>query len=175
MSAEFLRTLLDYNTWANIRVFDRAVAVPESEYFATAPGLSFANLHATLVHIVVAELVWLARWHGGMPAEALKDAREADLLAETEIRTFDAVETLWRQELAKQASYAASLTDESAAGSLEYQTQFGEPNVQPLEQLISHLVNHGTQFRAEAAVRLTQLGLSPGDLDLIIYLRERDS
>ena len=33
MSAEFLRTLLDYNTWANIRVFDRAVAVPESEVF----------------------------------------------------------------------------------------------------------------------------------------------
>ena len=52
-------------------------------------------------------------------------------------------------------------------------TQYGEPNAQPLEQLMAHLVNHGTQFPAEAAVRLTQLALSPGDLDLIVYLRER--
>ncbi len=175
MSAEFLRTLLDYNTWANARVLDRAMTVKDAEYFEAAPGLSFGNLHATLVHIIVAEVVWLARWQGGLPAEALKDARQADHLAETEIQTFAAVEKLWRQEMAKQASYAASLTAESAASELSYQTQFGEANVQPLEQLIAHLVNHGTQFRAEAAVRLTQLDRSPGDIDLIIYLRENRS
>ena len=175
MTADLLRSLFTYNTWANARIFDRAAAVSKADYFAAVAGLSFANLHATLVHIVVAELVWLARWQGNLPNEAFKDARQAERLGETEIQTCDAVEGLWRRELEKQEAFFAALTDEQAQSSLTYQTQHGEPNRQPLEQLIAHVVNHGTQFRAEAAVRLTQLELSPGDLDLIIYLRETHS
>jgi len=38
---------------------------------------------------------------------------------------------------------------------------------------MAHLVSHGTQYRAEAAWSLTELGSSPGDLDLILYLRAR--
>jgi hypothetical protein len=43
----------------------------------------------------------------------------------------------------------------------------------PVWQMLVHVVNHGTQHRAEAAALLTAEGRSPGELDLINYAEER--
>jgi uncharacterized damage-inducible protein DinB len=173
MTAGHCRTLLQYNRWANRLVLDRAALATPEDYHALTPGLSFGSLHATLVHTLVAEVVWLARWHGALPPERLKDARVADRIAAEEIQTFEQLTALWREEDTKLAMFIDALTDSEVERTVAYRTQYGEPNEQPSHELIAHLVNHGTQFRAEAAVRLTQLGLSPGDLDLIVYLRRR--
>ena len=115
MDADHFRLLFDYNRWANHLVIDRAAEVRESDYFAVSEGLSFGSLHATLVHTLVAEVVWLARWEGGSPPDRLKDARRADRLAETEITTFEALTELWRDEEAKQRRFFSALTDQAAS------------------------------------------------------------
>jgi uncharacterized damage-inducible protein DinB len=43
----------------------------------------------------------------------------------------------------------------------------------PVWQMLVHVVNHGTQHRAEAAALLTAEGRSPGELDLINYVEEQ--
>ena len=43
----------------------------------------------------------------------------------------------------------------------------------PIWLMLVHVVNHGTQHRAEAAMILTAEGRSPNDLDLINYAEER--
>jgi uncharacterized damage-inducible protein DinB len=171
MNAGGFRLLFEYNRWANDRVVEEASEVPAAAYFAESLGLSFGTLHATLVHIMLGELVWLSRWRGEKPPESMKDGRLAATLAQTEVPTFERLRELWEAEREKQASFFASLTDEAVAAPLRYEDQYGNANEQPLWQLMTHLLNHGTQFRAEAAVRLTELGFSPGDLDLIVWLR----
>jgi uncharacterized damage-inducible protein DinB len=43
----------------------------------------------------------------------------------------------------------------------------------PVWQMLVHVVNHGTQHRAEAAALLTAAGRSPGELDMINYAEEQ--
>jgi uncharacterized damage-inducible protein DinB len=70
-------------------------------------------------------------------------------------------------------TFLAELTDEDLQRAVHYRTKQGVPYENPLWQLLLHVVNHGTQHRAEAAIVLTQHGCSPGDVDLIVFLRER--
>ena len=173
LSATHIRLLLDYNRWANELVFDRSAETSDADYYARCDGLSFSSLHATLVHIVVSEVVWLARWESRLPPEELADARRSEELAKTQLPTFQKLVEVWREQESRQRQFLAALNNDEAEGAVSYRSLSGSANEQPLVQLVAHVVNHGTQYRAEAAVRLTQLGCSPGDLDLINFLRQR--
>lgn len=66
-------------------------------------------------------------------------------------------------------AYLASLTEDDLSQPLAYVTTAGRPFSSTLWHILVHVVNHGTQHRAEIAQVLTQLGHSPGDLDMILY------
>ena len=174
MSAETYRMLFAYNDWANARVLDRAAEVSEADYFSQAPGLSFGSLHGTLVHSYVADVVWLARWQGGQPPEALSSGPRSNEVAANLVTTLAQLKAAWAEEESKRRIFLDFLADSAVERRLPYRSSTGAPFEDPLEHLMLHSVNHGTQFRTEASVRLTQLGHSPGDLDLIVFLRERD-
>jgi uncharacterized damage-inducible protein DinB len=57
---------------------------------------------------------------------------------------------------------------------VEYRTSRGEIYRNAVWQIVLQVVNHATQHRSEAAEVLTEYGCSPGDLDLIWYLRQNE-
>ncbi len=59
-------------------------------------------------------------------------------------------------------------------GVVSYVNFHGETWAYPLWQQILHQVNHATQHRSEAALLLTRLGYSPGWLDFLFYVDQRD-
>ena len=173
MDADYFQMLFAYNGWATQRVLEAASQAPMPEYFAGAPGLSYGSLHATLVHILVSEIVWLGRWQALPPPEALSNSRESVRVGQSELPTFEALRSLWREHDGRLGAYVGALTDAETKRSITFRNSAGGESTQPVGQQMAHVVNHGTQFRAEAAVRLSALGYSPGDLDLIVYLRDR--
>jgi uncharacterized damage-inducible protein DinB len=157
-----IETLFDYNYWANRRIRELAGSIPAMDLSAPA-GLSHGSLMDTLVHILYAEWIWrmrCAEGHSPGPQKPWDEPLTFDLLAER-----------WLEEESGMRAFLAGLKDADLAQMIRYKTTSGELRENRLWQLLAHLVNHGTQHRSEAAVRLTALGRSPGDLDLIVYLR----
>jgi len=163
MNRDGLRALYDYNYWANARVLNAATKVSPDQLQAPA-RLSHGSLRGTLVHTLGTEIVWRLRCHEGISPSALP--------AESELPTLELIRARCADEERLMRGYLASLSEGALHATVQYKTTKGAPFENVLWHLLLHVVNHGTQFRAEAAVALTGYGHSPGDLDLLVFLRE---
>jgi len=155
--------LYNYNYWANERILRAADKVGDAQFVAPA-RFSWDGLRGTLVHTLGAEWIWRSRWQGFSPNASL---RAEDYL------TVAALRARWREEETRMREYLASLTETDLTRVVNYRRISGGASAEPLWQLMAHVVNHGTQHRAEAAALLTELGYSPGDIDLVVFARER--
>ncbi|HYM96683.1 MAG TPA: DinB family protein [Candidatus Sulfotelmatobacter sp.] len=163
MDKEEISTLYDYNEWANRRVLDRAERLPAAQVRAAAP-VSHGSLLGSLAHVLAAEWMWRTRCQGGVSPQALLSADDFPTLASLRQR--------WEGEMVAMRRYVTELDESRFRERIRYTNTKGARFETPLWQILLHVVNHGTQYRAEAAVLLTQAGASPGDLDLIAYLRQ---
>jgi uncharacterized damage-inducible protein DinB len=78
--------------------------------------------------------------------------------------TIEELRERWEVEWAAVDAWLPTLTDDFVA--------YVHEGV-PVGMMLVHVVNHGTQHRAEAAALLTAEGRSPGELDLVNYAEER--
>lgn len=162
MNAQDIQLLYRYNTWANKRILDTTAKV-SNDQFVAPDSYPHGGLRGTLTHILFAEWIWRKRWEGTSPTERIKP---------DEFPTLDALRARWEEEEKALNAFVANLTDEKLNTTFRYMNTRGEPLENILWHVMAHLVNHGTQHRSEAAAMLTGLGHSPGDIDLVVFLRE---
>ena len=160
MNTQDILFLYQYNQWANARILNTAAGVTQ-EQFLTPVSFPHGGLRGTLVHALSAEWIWRTRWEGTSPTAVLKpDA----------FPTFESLRNRWAEEETQLVDFVNSMTDERLYQTFDYRNTSGKPFTRILWQVMAHVVNHGTQHRAEAAAILTDLGHSPGDIDLISFL-----
>ena len=113
------------------------------------------GLGAILAH----QLGAAQRWR-----HAFQDTGESPELEREPLPTIDQLGDQWDTEWAAVDAWLPTVTDGFVAHVHEGV---------PVWQMLVHVVNHGTQHRAEAAALLTAEGRSPGELDLINYVEEQ--
>ncbi len=160
MHAADVLSLMDYNRWANERIYRRVVHLDPADLDA-AYGRTHRTIYDCLVHLADAQWYWRALCETGQtPGKGLKPD---DFPSLNELRAFA------REEDELLIRYAKTLTD----GQLNRLHTYGLPRAKPRSQvlwkLLVHVVNHGTQHRAEIGLRLGDLGRSPGSLDFVVF------
>jgi uncharacterized damage-inducible protein DinB len=155
------RELLDYHYWARDRVLEAADRLPADALVRDLNG-SFPSVRDTLVHILSAEFVWCARWHGESPTAHLAPAP---------FTTVAAIRSPWQEQEDVVRGFAGTVTDVDRL--FEYRTFGGTATRSTFSQMLHHVVNHASYHRGQITLMLRQLQADPPQSqDLITFYRE---
>ena len=156
MEADEIRSLFAYDRWATRRVLAVLDGL-DSAVWSRSHDVGDRGLGGILVHHLGAS----QRWRIGLETQGADEGPEPEL---EPLPTIDELRERWHAEWVAVDAWLPTLTD----GLVQYVHEGV-----PVWQMLVHVVNHGTQHRAEAAALLTAEGRSPGELDLINYAEEQ--
>jgi uncharacterized damage-inducible protein DinB len=151
----YLQKLLDYNTWANRRFL---ACLLESTVVNNKVFLLFS-------HVLTAEEVWLSRAQGNIgPVQRL-----------WEIYSNDALQKMVEENSQAWHLFLENCEKEDLVREVSYQNTKGETFSTRLDDIITHMTNHGTHHRAQIASMLQQEKVQPPASDYIVFIRDQKS
>lgn len=161
-------THLTYNVWATAKLSEIIENADESIIKMETPS-SFPTIEKTILHVWDAELIWLKRLQG-------------ESLADWPSKGFDGDrETLvagWVDNTVALRDFVQSKDEGYLQTTIEYKNTAGKPYSNTVEEIIYHVVNHGTFHRGQIITMLRANGVTDLTLngetsstDLITYLR----
>jgi uncharacterized damage-inducible protein DinB len=159
MNANAFRHFYDYHFAENRKIWDSYITQLSYEQFTQHVGYSHGSVRDQIVHLMNVDEVWFSELRGVEPSELLPPANFDD---RNIIRThWDGVEQNIRD-------YLAALQDDML---------FDKPIEEPEEdkelivwQVLLHVVNHGTDHRAQLLRLLNDLGVKTTSQDYIFYV-----
>ncbi len=153
-----IREMLDHNYWARDQQLRVCGGLAQDELQRPLGG-SFESLHATLVHLLAVEWLWLERWRGRSPKA---------LLAPVELPTLAAVSERWKSIEKEMRGYFAALDEAALVRPLTIVSTRGEQWTYPLWRMVIHLLNHQSFHRGQVTTLLRMLGAEPPRIDFLV-------
>ena len=156
-----IQTLFRHNLWANTLLFEQCAQLSEEQLNSTVIG-TYGSIFDTLEHIANAERSYWYRLKTGQPFRKPEGAPKptvAELQASIQSSGAGLVEiapTIQPQDGVK----------------VNWE---GTPRTVPSAVILTQVINHATEHRAQIMVMLTQLGIQPLELDSWAYFDEVDS
>lgn len=161
MDANAFRHFYNYHFTENRKIWDSYVTQLSPEQFTQSMGYSHGSVREQIIHLMSVDEIWFSELRGVDPAEPLPPPRGDDRHI---LRNhWDNIEQMMR-------AYLAELQDAML---------FTKPIKDPEEdqnlivwQVLLHVVNHGTDHRAQLLRTLNDLGVKTVSQDYIFYVYE---
>ena len=161
---ELLQQLATYNIWANQRILEVILALPEEKQKQELPS-SFKSLYHTVLHMWNAENVWWQR---------MKLQERITKPFDTFKGTMEELANEYLQQNRQWQEWVNNATDAALDHVFQYQTFDKEQFKQPIYQMLLHVFNHGTYHRGQLINMLRQLGITKlPDTDFIVFSRNK--
>ena len=161
MRRKDLETLFDFSYWMKDRVLECAEKLTRAEFQAPS-GVTTRDLRGTLVHTLDVEYSWRARLQGKPEAVWKKELRATDY------PTAKALIDHWRRDEREMKTWLATLDDDGLAQIHELQPDPSKERF-PLWYYVMHIHTHTQQQLSDAAVLLTRMRQSPGNVDFLDF------
>jgi len=156
-----LTTLFSHNLWANLRLLERCASLTSEQLDATIVG-TYGSIHDTLQHIVRAERSYFSRTSTGQPyprSEGEPPMTIAEMMES--VRTTGSGLIEWAPKV-------------GASDTVQIDWD-GTPREVPKTIILTQVINHATEHRAQIMAILTQLGIEPPELDSWTYFDEMEN
>lgn len=164
VSADLIRTMYDYNNWAHRLVWQSVMSLTD-EQFIQPIDYSWGSIKGQIIHTMSAEWMWFQRLNGTSPKSMFNP---------DDFPTREAIRTHWDNiERDVVRAYVDPLDDAKLTSMFTYTTTSGMSHTQSVGEILLHIVNHGTDHRAQTLAMLHQLGAATIEQDFVFYLRER--
>jgi uncharacterized damage-inducible protein DinB len=161
MNAAAFRHFYDYHFGMNRFLWNSYITQLSEEQFVQPLDYSRGSVRDQIVHIMDADTAWFSGLRGDDFPEDLDPATFADQQAVRE--HWDGLEQMMRD-------YLAGLRDEML---FVRPWPEGEDKDLYLWQVLLHVVNHGTDHRAQILRSLHDLGVETTSQDYVFYIYER--
>lgn len=154
----FIVDLFRHNTWATLKLLDACEGLGDEHLGANVSG-TYGSVRDTLLHIVGAEVSYVQRVTGELPGEPPRP---------DEFPSFEVLKqsARWCEGKFIQLALNASPTD------IVEQTRRGMTARYRLTGLLTQVINHSTEHRAQVATILTQQGIEPPEMSGWSYMHE---
>ena len=166
MNAPAIRTMFDYHYGMYDRIWE-IVQELSPQQFVQESDYSLGSLRNQLLHVIEVDNRWLAR---------LQYLPLPDLLDESDFPDQAALRPTWDSIRADVLAYMNALTDADLEDVVELDFPHRGGSRRNLRwQILLHVVNHGTDHRAQILARLHELGAQTIEQDLILHLWAKPS
>ena len=159
MKIDDLQLLFDYHYWALDHLLNHLRELPAAKLTTNSPHLYHKTAQQTVLHILDVDWSWRLRCQGKPGGQYLWEVED--------LPDLPAMHTFLHQEQETTNHYLASLSEADLTAKVQYAE--GKEGVARW-QILSHIINHGTEHRTEIGHFLTEWGKSPGELGLFRYL-----
>ena len=153
-----LQSLIVYHCWATERTLETCAVLTPEEFLRDLGG-SFNSLRDTLAHALMADDAWQHRVRGEPFTRPTPEQLPVKL------------ETLRDQWQPKLSGWEALIATRDSSELIQYRAFDGQPYSNTVEEIVCHVVNHGSYHRGQVASMLRQLGHKAVNTDLITFTR----